>query len=217
MTRRYTEYMPLAALKPALRNPKEHDLPSIVASLRRYGIVGDACVIDERTGRLLGGHGRNKALIQMRAQGDPMPGGVELGDDGDWWIPVSRGLATRNDDEADALIITLNRLSEAGGWHMVTLAQMIEDVIAADAPLLETMGFTDEAIDNVIARVDPELLNRGQEMVADMLDTITPPEPKPSSPKAPDPDPHMPLPDESESVVKTTPHTCPSCGHHWKD
>lgn len=45
------EYVPLGDLKRWPRNPKEHDLGTIGASLRRFGMV-ETPVLDERTGRL---------------------------------------------------------------------------------------------------------------------------------------------------------------------
>src|SRR3954470_24609808 len=157
MATRHIVYMGLSDLTPAERHPKDHDLPALVASLRRYGWT-EAALVDERTGRLVAGHGRREACIMLRQNGEPPPGGVYVDDDGEWLVPVERGWESRNDTEAEAYIITSNSLSEAGGGLNRTLAEMLEDVITEDAPLIETTGLTFERVDQILARVDPESL-----------------------------------------------------------
>lgn len=199
---RHIVYMGLGELTPALRNPKDHDLPSLCASLDRYGWTEPA-VLDERTGRLVAGHGRREAAIVLRQAGESMPAGMLLAEDGEWRCPVVRGWSSRDDTEAEAYIIASNRLTEAGGWHVRELAKMLEDVITADAPLIETLGYTDEDIDAILRQIDPESLN-------------------------PDPDaPALPALAEDEEAggvaevdadldeepVTTRDVTCPSCQH----
>ena len=104
MSTRHIVYMGLSDLTPADRNPKAHDLPSLVGSLRRHGWVAPA-ILDERTGKLIAGHGRREACIMIRQAGDPPPGGVFVDDDGDWLVPVLRGWASRTDAEAEAYVI----------------------------------------------------------------------------------------------------------------
>ena len=70
---RYVEYQPLDSLRPATRNPKNHDLPTIKASIRRFGLGGPAAAVDERTGRMVWGHGRRQALLELRDEGSPPP------------------------------------------------------------------------------------------------------------------------------------------------
>lgn len=210
MGTRHIVYMALSELTPAVRNPKNHDLPSIIASLRRFGWVNPA-ILDERTGRLTAGHGRRLACFQMRENGDPPPGGVFIDDDGEWIAPVLRGWESHTDAEAEAYIITDNYLSGAGGWYEKGLAEMLEDVVTADAPLIETTGMTFEDVDTLIAKFDPETLNQGDDNGGGI----------------PDPDPHMGLSDDDESATgddtdtlaadSPTVTTCPSCGHTWKD
>ena len=52
------EYVPLGDVKIARRNPKGHDLATIRASILRHGLGDVAGIVDERTGRLVAGHGR---------------------------------------------------------------------------------------------------------------------------------------------------------------
>jgi hypothetical protein len=70
---RRLEYVPLDDLQPAARNPKRHDLPAIGRSIDTFGYV-EPVVLDERTGRLVAGHGR---VEQLRAARDG--GGVGAG------------------------------------------------------------------------------------------------------------------------------------------
>src|SRR5688572_9588756 len=104
MGTRHITYARLSELVPAARNPKDHDLPSLMASLGRFGWTNPA-VLDERTGRLVAGHGRWEACVALRAGGDPPPGGVYLDEDGEWLVPLLRGWQSRDDAEAEAYIV----------------------------------------------------------------------------------------------------------------
>lgn len=214
MGTRHIVYMGLSDLKPAVRNPKNHDLQSIANSLTRYGWTSPA-EVDERTGRLVAGHGRREACIMLRQAGDPPPGGVFIDDDGEWLVPVLRGWQSRDDAEAEAYIIASNFLTSAGGWYERGLAEMLEDVVTADAPLIETTGMTFETVDELIAKFDPETLNQPDSD-----------EDTPGSGGAPDPDPHMDLSDGDESVTADDDRepaagqrkiVCPNCNHEWSD
>lgn len=69
---RRLEYVPLDELKPAERNPKRHAGDAIQASIGKFGYV-EPIVLDERTGRLVAGHGRLEALLAERDSGKPPP------------------------------------------------------------------------------------------------------------------------------------------------
>lgn len=68
--KRSIELLEVDALKPAVRNPKDHDLGELMTSIERFGFV-DAVVLDERSGRLVAGHGRVEALQAMKKDGKP--------------------------------------------------------------------------------------------------------------------------------------------------
>ncbi len=143
---RRIEYLPLDDVRPADRNPKEHDRRTIRESLRRFGYV-EVMTRDDRTGRLVAGHGRYDQLRAARSR-DPMnpPDGVQLTDDGTWLVPVLVGWASRDDEEAKAYLVTSNRSVETGGWDESMLAEMVDEMMQADAGLTGT-GFTlDDAI-----------------------------------------------------------------------
>lgn len=214
MSTRHVVYMGLSDLAPAERNPRNHDLPSLVASLRRYGWTNPA-LVDERTGRMVAGHGRREACVMIRQTGEPPPGGVHVDDDGEWLVPVLRGWQSRDDTEAEAYIIADNRLSEAGGWIERDLALMLEDVVTDDAGLMETLGFTADALDDMLSKIDPETLGpvedghhageAGEDLTIGGHDT---------------PDTTASDADETtdlSAATKTKTHACPSCGYEWED
>lgn len=136
---RHLELMPVHALVPALKNPKTHDIKTLRQSLKRFGFV-ESPAIDERTGRLVAGHGRVETLRDLEAAKDKPPKGVVIGDDGRWMVHVQRGWASVDDDEAAAYVVTSNRLVELGGWDDPLLDEVLADV--AESPLgLDGVGF----------------------------------------------------------------------------
>ena len=161
--------MRLDGIPPAFRNPKEHDQPSLIASIGTHGFA-DAAIVDERTGRLVAGHGRTKALVTMRNHGDPIPDGVMVDEDGMWLVPLQRGWASRDDTHAEAFIIAHNRLVEAGGWIDTMLTEMLHDIHADDAALFDSLGYTADELDKLLGTVDADTLGEDHDpsSVADM-------------------------------------------------
>lgn len=149
MTARRLEYLPLADLRGAPRNPKRHALDDLAASIARHGYV-EPVVLDERTGRLVSGHGRVEELRRQQAAGAAPPDGI--GDD--WTVPVVRGWSSRSDEEAEAFLVAANRLTETGGWDVEVLARTLADVARTAAGLAGT-GFTDAQLAELIAAAAP--------------------------------------------------------------
>ena len=85
------EYVPLAALKPAPRNPKKHQVKTVLESMGRFGYVSPM-ILDERTGRLVAGHGRLESLKQAKLDGKTPPSRIRV-EKVDWLVPVVRGIA----------------------------------------------------------------------------------------------------------------------------
>lgn len=112
---RTVTFLPLQEIKPDPRNPKSHHLETIDQSIGRFGMV-DGIVRDDRTGYIISGHGRRKALQAMRDRGETPPEGVKVSPAGEWLIPVLTGWASRTDSEAAAALIAMNRTTELGGW-----------------------------------------------------------------------------------------------------
>lgn len=141
-------YLPLAGLVPALVNPKLHDDAGISASLDRFGVI-EPIVIDERTGRLVSGHGRRERLIAARDAGVAPPEGVRVDpDDGSWWVPVVHGWRSRNDVEAEAALVAVNQLTVNGGWDLEMLAASLQ-VVAGSAGGLVGVGFLQRDVDRL--------------------------------------------------------------------
>lgn len=154
--------MALEDVPRATRNPREHDLSLIRRSIETFGFTAPG-VLDERTGRLVAGHGRLTALEKMHWEGVDPPEGVQLANGGAWLVPIIRGWSSRSDAEAEAYVIADNRLNERGGWDDHVLAEVLSDVAETSPDLLESVGYTGAELDDLIATVsvpmDPEELS----------------------------------------------------------
>jgi hypothetical protein len=150
------EYMPLSQVRGALRNPKDHDIGELHLSIERFGFA-DPPTINERTGRLVEGHGRVETLRQMKVAGEPEPRYIRREGD-EWMVPVVRGLSWQTDEEAEAYLIAHNRITEKGGWLDSVLTNVVSDLAAADA-LIGT-GYDEQDVDRLLgdaARTDNAL------------------------------------------------------------
>lgn len=144
MADRYIEYLALDTIPLAIRNPKGHAAKVIRESIDRHGFA-EAPMIDERTGRLIAGHGRFADLETRRAAGEGAPDDIKVDAEGRWLVPVQRGWASRDDAEAEAYLLTSNQASIAGGWIDAELAPLIIDLQAG--PGLAGVGFTTDDLD----------------------------------------------------------------------
>jgi hypothetical protein len=108
------EYLPLSKIKRFDRNPKKHDVGALVTSIQRYGFR-DAPIFDGTLGALVAGHGRLKALDELRKQKGEAPRGIQTGDKGEWLVPVQLGVDAASAAEAQAFLIDHNALTVAGG------------------------------------------------------------------------------------------------------
>jgi hypothetical protein len=144
-------HVPLAQITGAVRNPKRHDGTGIAASIARFGL-GELPMLDERTGRLVAGHGRIDQLAAMHAAGQPPPDGIQTDEHGGWLVPVIRGWASGSDAEADAYLVASNQLTVAGGWDEPELAALLAGLAAADATLLAVTGLGEDDLDRLLDR-----------------------------------------------------------------
>lgn len=140
-------YMPIDEIVRADANPKRHNDNGLVVSIEQFGAV-DAMIYDERTQRLIGGHGRLDTFTRLRDEGHPPPEGL-YERDGRWFVPVQRGWASRDDDEAKAVLIGLNQHVLAGGWDTSELVRMLGEISVE--PL--AIGFTDRDIELMRAQI----------------------------------------------------------------
>lgn len=144
------EYVPLDAVEPAPANPHDNDVEYIKALIRQFGFV-DGAIHDGRTGRIVGGHGRLKALREMRDAGEPLPERVLAGPDGRWLIACQFGYESRDDAEAAALLAGLNRSTERAKWDDEGLAKLLAEIRESDPALVELAGWTLDEHDKMLA------------------------------------------------------------------
>jgi hypothetical protein len=179
-TTRVIDYVPLDDVRPADRNPKAHDHAVMRTSFDRFGFV-EPIMRDDRTGRLVAGHGRLDELRAARAR-DPLtpPDGVTLTDDGVWLVPVIGGWSSVDDAQAQAYVIAANRLAEIGGWDdalladaLTSLADLGEDELAGigysydDAMAMLSKQMGDEGDD---ADTSPQLSGLSYRVIVDCTD-----------------------------------------------
>lgn len=153
MANRYVEYMRLDQIERAEKNPKDHSSLDIQRSIAEQGF-GEPPLLDERTNRLLAGHGRLDACLTLHSNGRPPPEGVTVDHDGMWQIPVVRGMATRTDEHARAYLIASNSLTTKGGWDTRELADMLVALQGDD--LLPLTGYDDDDLAAMLAALDPD-------------------------------------------------------------
>lgn len=135
-------YTPIFKLAGWKRNPKLHDIPGIQASLRRHGFV-EPIVLDDRTQRIVAGHGRLEAVIAMHAAGEEPPRRVVV-KDGAWLVPVLRGASFEDESEAEAYLVGSNFLTAKEGWDEAELAAML-----AEIPDLTGTGIDDAELERL--------------------------------------------------------------------
>jgi hypothetical protein len=165
---RRIEYLLLDEIESASVNPKRHDRATIDESIERFGVV-DVLVLDDRTGRLVAGHGRRDTLRDERDAGKPAPDGIVVDAEGRWRVPVVVGWSSADDVEAHAAGVALNRLTERGGWDPHELHSLLVEIEATSAGLIG-IGYSRDEIDELLSSLD-----------------TTPPEPPPET----DPEPPM--------------------------
>lgn len=152
--------MAVATLPAAPTNAKDHDGPAQAASVTRFGFI-EPIVLDERTGSIISGHGRQADLVRRMEAGESPPDGVELAADGVWMVPVVRGWHSRDDADAKAAGVALNRVGERGGWKLDVLAETLQFLADTDTGLDGT-GYNADELDDVLAALGAgELDNQG--------------------------------------------------------
>lgn len=144
---RRLEWKPIDSLTSAEKNPKRHASEDITKSMSRFGYV-EPVVLDDRTGRLVAGHGRVEALRNAKQAGVAPPEGVKLDDKGGWLVPVLCGWASKDDVEAESYLIASNHLSTKGGWDTLDLADMLRGLEKVEG--LDGIGFDVKDIDALL-------------------------------------------------------------------
>jgi hypothetical protein len=159
------EYQDLNTLLRAERNPKHHYKVSLGASMNRWGFT-QPLAVDDRTGRIVEGHGRLDVLQELRQAGAAAPIRVQVKGK-KWLVPIVRGVSFASDAEAEAYLIAANQLTTAGGWNDSLLNQMMADLQTANVGF-EGLGFDQGKINAMLAAFAPS---------AEKLANIAPPAP----------------------------------------
>lgn len=115
--------MPLSRVECWPRNPKQHADAILSQSVDRFGFV-QPLLIDETTGRLIAGHGRLNGLLKMKQAGMNPPERV-VEKDGEWMVPVIRGIGFASEEEAEAYLLADNQTTILGGWNDESLQAML--------------------------------------------------------------------------------------------
>jgi len=153
---RWIEYVPVRDVVGADANPKDHDTDLLDGSVLEHGFV-EPPQLDERTGKLIAGHGRLEALQRAEARDKPPEGyegpwppeGIMVRDDGVWLMPQVRGWASRDDTQAKAYLIVANQSTIKPGWKPRPLAEYLHD-LDRGVVKLESIGFDDAGYDKLL-------------------------------------------------------------------
>jgi hypothetical protein len=155
LTRPIIQPMPLSRCL-AMRNrknPKAHSIDDLIDSFVRFGFKAFP-TIDEATMIMVAGHGRCEALERMRTGGASPPAGIAVRD-GEWLVPIIRGLSFANERERDAYMIADNQQAMAAGWVWPVLTDLINELEPAG---FEGLAFSDDVLDDILSSEpeDPE-------------------------------------------------------------
>lgn len=151
-TPRRLELMPLDEIKAAKKNPRDHDLGMLAEGILTRGL-GELPLLDERTGRLVAGHGRLETLRALRKDGNAPPDGVQLANDGEWLVPVIRGWASSSDADAAAYLVGSNQAPVAGGWHEDELNALLVEIAKQGEHHLQGTGFDGDDVDRMLKEI----------------------------------------------------------------
>ena len=124
------ELVPIEKLKEWEKNPrKKHAVAAIGASISAFGYLSPI-IVQKDTYRILGGHGRLKALRAKK---------VKI-------VPVI--VADITDDKADAFTIADNRLTDSSEFDLADVGRIFQEM---DRDLAKLTGFTEGEINQLAA------------------------------------------------------------------
>ena len=145
------ELMNIDKIHGADKNPKNHDVSSIAASIRRFGFM-DFPTINEASGKLVEGHGRIIALKVLKCEGpktgETWPPTNIVAKGRQWLCPVVRGQSWASDSEAQAYLLAHNQTNMVSGWDESLLAELLKPIAETDNGL-DGLGFDDDYLDDL--------------------------------------------------------------------
>lgn len=123
-------------LNPWERNPRNHNMPALKASIEKFGFR-NIVVVNKNNNVIEAGHGRVQAAIELN-----------IGT-----VPV----LFVDDDETTAAAYTVadNRQSDLGGWNETELLPLLQELSNSSMDIWEGIGFDDAAIQDLLQRVAP--------------------------------------------------------------
>jgi len=133
----------------APRNPKRHDVDGVTASMNRFGYTLPV-MLDETTQTVVAGHGRIEVLLALRSTGKARPARIDVAPDGDWLVPVIRGLSWSGPEEAEAYLLADNQHGRAAGYDEELLTKMLADHREYE-PGVTGLGWSDEQVTTMLA------------------------------------------------------------------
>src|SRR5690606_26504386 len=75
--------------------------------------------------------------------------------DGEWYVPVIRGVSFNSDAEVEAYLVADNRLTELGGWNEPELAALLQDLANEDENLLQATGYDGDDLQQLLNDLMP--------------------------------------------------------------
>lgn len=157
----HIRYVPLDLGRKWDRNPKRHDLDTLIISIVRHGFR-DAPIYDETLNAISAGNGRTTAAVMLRDEPDYVrdlapewdgkpPAGIALDADGNWHIPMQFGVNAESVAAAEAFAVAHNNLTMSGGdfsfldiagmWEREAYAELLDELDdAGELPV----GVTDD-------------------------------------------------------------------------
>lgn len=149
------EFLPLSGLLEWPGNPKGHRVDQLRKAIERFGMI-NPIIVDDASRRIVAGHGRLRALNDMKEEApDKPPSGVRAEKE-EWLVPVLVGHSFASEAEAEAYLVADNKLVEMGGWLPQDLAPMLDRINQQTLGGLLGTGFTvgdQDALRAVIAPV----------------------------------------------------------------
>lgn len=148
------EYVPLTELVKWPGNPKRHAHEVLTDSMDEFGFT-NPILLDEETGRVVGGHGRIESLEMRRARGGTPPDRVRV-EGAEWLIPVIRGLRFKDEKQASRYLVVDNQATILGGFDSRALADLMATWQTED---FKGIGFDEGDLAKFVAttRMDPPL------------------------------------------------------------
>lgn len=149
-----TEDVSVASLVEHPDNPRQGDVGAISTSIERFGVY-QPIVVQRSTKRVLAGNHRLKAARALGRETIPV-----------WWLDV-------DDDEARAILLADNRLSDLATYDEAQLLAVVRDV--AERSTLDGTGWDGDDLDDLIKKLEgmpPEAV-QPSEVVAGLAVIVT--------------------------------------------